>query len=144
MPSEKTMALARAALHALHRTPLRVRAAAVDLRVEVGAESASMTVPREAFELLVEVLGQMANGNAVTLVATHAEVTTRQAAAMLNVSHPFLIGLLDEGKLPFRKVGSHRRVLAADVLAYKRHDDARRRAILDELTREAQELGLGY
>jgi len=144
VPTERATELARDALRTLEANPIRSRAATVHLRAEVGAHSTSMAVPREAFELLVEILGQMANGNAVTLVPTHAEVTTQQAAEMINVSRPFLIGLLDEGKIPFRKVGSHRRVRVADVLAYKRHDDDTRRAALDALTAEGQELGMGY
>ncbi|MBK8695939.1 MAG: helix-turn-helix domain-containing protein [Deltaproteobacteria bacterium] len=143
-PSEKATELARDALRTLQEHPLRSRGAAVTLRAEAGARSATMAVPREAFELLVEILGQMANGQAVTLVPTHAEVTTQQAAEMINVSRPFLIGLLDEGKIPFRKVGSHRRVRVADVLAYKRRDDVARRAALDALTAEGQALGMGY
>ena len=98
----------------------------------------------EAFNLFLEILGQMANGNAVTIVPIHGELTTQQTADLLNVSRPFLVKLLDDGKIPSRKVGAHRRVRAEDVIAYKHADDMRRRAILDELTAEAEKHGLGY
>ena len=114
------------------------------VRQEGGGKEVAVTVPREAFDLFLNVLGQMANGNAVTIVPAHAELTTQQAADLLNVSRPFLIGLLDEGKLPFRLVGSHRRVKTTDLMTYKETDDTRRRGALDQLTRESQKLGLGY
>lgn len=120
-------------------------AAQVVVRVEPeGSPAAAVVLPAQAFELLMRMLAHLANGDAVSIVPIHAEVTTQQAADVLNVSRPYLIKLLDEGKLAHRKVGTHRRVLLRDVFEFKRRDDAERRAILAELTAEAQALGLGY
>ena len=87
----------------------------------------SVTVPREAFELFLEILGQMANGNAVTIVPVHAELTTQQAADMLNVSRPHLIELLEAGKIGFRKVGTHRRIREMPCDNYACDADASRK-----------------
>ena len=115
--------------------PARVRLAD-DLPVN------EVVVPRMAVELLARVLAHLANGQGVSIVPANAELTTQQAADMLNVSRPYLIGLLDAGEVEYRKVGTHRRVLAGSLLEYKRRDDVRRREAADELSVRAQEMGL--
>ncbi|MET8812635.1 helix-turn-helix domain-containing protein [Streptomyces sp. NPDC004549] len=102
----------------------------------------SVQLPREAAEMLATILGHMAAGHAVSIVPDNAELTTQQAADMLNVSRPFLIGLLDAGEIEYRKVGTHRRIKAASLMAYQREDDRRRRTAADELTALNQDMGL--
>lgn len=109
------------------------------IRVIDGRED--ITVPVSALRMLVDILSQMARGNAVTIVPIHAELTTQEAADFLNVSRPFLIGLLEQRKLPFRKVGTHRRVRFDDLLKYQEAATEQRKRTLDELTRLAQESG---
>lgn len=87
---------------------------------------------------------KMAQGNAISLVPRHQEIGTQEAANLLNVSRPFLVGLLEDGKIPFHKVGSHRRVRLMDVLAYQESIDEQRRDALDELTALSQQEGMGY
>lgn len=117
---------------------------AVELEATAGNETLKLRVPFGALELLRDLLHEMGKGNAVTVLPHHAELTTQEAADLLNVSRPFVVKLIDEGKLPARKVGTHRRIRLEDVMDYQRADDEQRRKLADELTREAQEMGLGY
>jgi excisionase family DNA binding protein len=103
-----------------------------------------LSLPPFAARLLLDALTAVAEGHAVTVVPVPAELTTQEAADILNVSRPYLIRLLDERKLPHRRVGNRRKVMLEDVLRYKRRDDRVRQELLDELTREAQAAGLDY
>jgi excisionase family DNA binding protein len=103
-----------------------------------------IVVPNVAISLLLEILTQMAEGNAVTLMPYHAELTTQQAADLVNVSRPFLVKLLESGELAHRMVGKHRRVLLQDVMKYKENIDRARNETLNELVAQAQELNMGY
>jgi excisionase family DNA binding protein len=91
--------------------------------------------------MLAQVLSMLADGQGVQIMPDRAMLTTQQAADALNVSRPYLIGLLDRDKIPYEMVGTHRRIAFADLMAYKRRDDQQRRAALDELTALAEELG---
>ena len=115
----------------------------IQLRVVRDTDAnAAVTLPASAFQLLLRILSELANGNAVTVMPHHAELTTQQAADVLNVSRPYLVKLLEEAKIPFRRVGTHRRVRFDDVIAYKRSIDEARRETLDELAALSQELNL--
>ncbi len=114
------------------------------LKVLEADKEQPLQLPAGAVALLMEVLEAMAAGRGVTLIPENAELTTVQAAEFLNVSRPFLIRLLNENFIPHRKVGKHRRVRMEDVIAYKARIDQVREAVLDQLARDAQELGLGY
>ena len=145
LPSEAATEAARAALPPLaHLADRKVGTARLRIQPEGDPDEATVSLPMEAVALLLDVLGEMAKGNTVTVVPTQAELTTHQAAELLNVSRPFLIRLLEGGKIPHRKVGTHRRVRVGDLLAYKKQDDARRDKVLAELTQQSEDLGLGY
>jgi excisionase family DNA binding protein len=113
------------------------------LRLGDGPEGEKqILIPAAAFAVFAAMLGELARGQTITVAPAHAELTTQQAADLLNVSRPYLIKLLDKQEIPHRRVGNRRKVSFEDLLDYKRRDDERRQAILDELTAEAQDLGL--
>lgn len=101
-------------------------------------------LPTSALRLLVDILTELAGGNAVKVVPVHAELTTQEAADLLNVSRPHLVKLLEDGALPFHKTGTHRRVRFADLMQFKAERDQASEQAMNELARQAQELGMGY
>lgn len=103
-----------------------------------------LIVPVSAIRLLADILNQMAQGNAVSLVPIGHTLTTQQAADLLNVSRPYLVKLLEAGEIGFTKVGRHRRIKYQDLMAFMERIDGTSRQSVDTLTRNAQELGLGY
>ena len=107
-------------------------------------DSEELELSGHVVQLLLNVLSEMSKGNAISIMPIHAELSTQEASNILNVSRPFLIGLLEKGKLPFHKVGTHRRVYAKDVVDYKQQIDADRLSTLEKLTEESQKLGMGY
>jgi excisionase family DNA binding protein len=99
-------------------------------------------LPEPLLQVLVQAARELARGNAVAIVPLSKELTTQEAADILNVSRPYLIKLLEQGDIPFVKTGTHRRVRLSDLLAYKRIRDAERRRGLARLTQMSQEMGL--
>lgn len=107
-----------------------------------GPDGSTTELPVEIYELLVSVVAQLKAGNGVAIVPLHAELTTVEAAELLGVSRPHLIKQLEAGTIAYRRVGSHRRIRLADLLSYRDRRDAEANAALDELTRQAEDLGL--
>ena len=109
----------------------------------VGPNRETIELPESVFYVLERVAEVMARGDSITVVPVGREVTTQQAADLLNVSRQYLVRLLEEKRIPFRKTGKHRRLRIEDVLEFKERRDKDRRAGLRELSRMSQEFG-GY
>ena len=109
----------------------------------MGPKGESIALPASVFYVLERVAEVLARGDSITVVPVGRELTTQQAADLLNVSRQYLVRLLDEGRIPFRKTGKHRRLRIDEVLEYKDRRDKDRRAGLRELSRMTQEFG-GY
>jgi len=141
-PSEDDVRVARRSASLLSR--VEGRSGEVKVTVSAAAGEAEVPIPEIAFRLLELILGAMAQGHAIALSPVDREVSTQKGADLLNVSRPHLIKLLESGRIPFRKVGSHRRVRLADLLEYKARMDAEAERAFAELVQQGQELGMGY
>ncbi len=111
----------------------------MQIPISQNGTSTTIEIPAALAELVIDVLMHVSKGEAVTLVPYGTELTTQEAADLLNVSRPHLIKLIEAGKLPHHLVGRHRRVRASDLMDFKQRRDAGRRDALAEMTRIAQE-----
>jgi excisionase family DNA binding protein len=121
----------------------RARAGAASRPRLVGPNHEEIALPETVYHLLKQLVEILARGDAITLVPVGKKLTTQQAADLLNVSRQYLVRLLENGEIPFERVGKHRRVKIEDALAYKQQRDATRRGKLAELTRLSEDAG-GY
>ena len=117
---------------------------ATGIRIQIQDSSKPIEVPSKALKLLYTILEHMSDGKSVSVMPTESELSTQQAADLLNVSRPHLIKLLENEIIPYRMVGKHRRVFLKDILLYQKIQDKERSNQLDYLTAQAQELNLGY
>lgn len=114
------------------------------VKIKVQETGEFMEVPKKAVELLFFILQNMSEGKSISLIPSDSEVSTQQAADMLHVSRPHLVKLLETGNIPFKKIGSHRRILLQDLIAYEMKLANEREKQLDFLANQAQNLNLGY
>lgn len=113
-------------------------------RARVSLDGHDLILPRSAVALLRDILAELAKGNGVNIVPVHAELTTQEAANLLNVSRPHVIKLLEAGEIPYTLVGTHRRIALPALMEYKARREAQSEAALAELARQAQQEDMGY
>jgi excisionase family DNA binding protein len=142
LPNAEEIAVAKASSRTLSKYAQADRVH-MSLRGSNG-ETDELVLPGDVLQILLDVLSEMSKGNAISLIPHHQEISTQEAANLLNVSRPYLVQLLESGKLAFRKVGSHRRVRLTDLLDYKAQIDKERTQALDELAALSQEEDMGY
>lgn len=121
-----------------------VNIAILEEGVERLEDSPILKLPPKVLRLFADMLGSLAQGHAVAIMPKEMYVSTQEAAMFLNVSRPHLVKMLDEGKLPYHKVGTHRRIKFEDVVAYKEERRKISQTALQELADQAQELDMGY
>lgn len=141
--SETETAMVRAAERLIMASLDHSRAAIITIESDDGS-TPSVKVPPQVLRVLGQALGHMARNEPVTLMPEKQEFSTVEAANFLNVSRPFVIKEIEAGRLPHRMVGTHRRILFADLLAYAARMRAQQQAALDRMAENARELGLEY
>lgn len=114
------------------------------VNISIQESGELFTIPGKALEFLAHILSIMAEGKAISLIPSESEVSTQQAADMLNVSRPHIVKLLEQGVIPFKKAGSHRRILLEDLMKYAGQQKAITKRNLKMLAEQAQNLSLGY
>ena len=143
-PTRKEQRIAQENVKILGQIAGKHKTSSKAIEIEVSGEKEHVKIPVSAFKFLNTILEHMAQGKAISIIPSDAEVTTQQAAEMLNVSRPHVVKLLEEGELPFHKVGTHRRIKLKDLEKYRAKMEKEREEALTELAKQAQELDMGY
>lgn len=143
-PSRRDQKLAKETSGKINDIAQKHKGGSGSVLIQFYGESTPIEIPLSAFQSLSEILDHIAKGEAVSIFHSDAEFTTQQAAEILNVSRPFVVKLLEQGAMPFIRVGKHRRVKRSDLEDYKKKLVKSRRKHLGELTKQAQELDMGY
>ncbi len=144
IPSSEDQQLATNNVHVVAELAEKYEDKLRPVKISFPDEQVDIRVPVSVLSLLQDLFFHMSKGHAVTLVPSDTQVSTQRAADLLNISRPFLIKLLERGEIPFVKVGTHRRIHLSDLNQYRNHMESQRRAALDELATQAQELKMGY
>ncbi len=143
--SRKDQQIATKSVFRLTRTAAAISKNKPDVvKIKIQESGEFVTVPRKALDLLFKILSNMADGKSISLVPSDSEISTQQAADMLNVSRPHIVKLLEQGAIPYKKTGSHRRILLENLLKYDEKLNEQRNSSLKLLAKQAQELRLGY
>ncbi len=142
MPTEKEIDLAKASSRTLSQYSFKDE---VHFSIESGTGKPDrFSLTGHTLRLFLDSLAEISRGNAVSIEPHHQELSTQEAAEILNVSRPFFVKLLKDNEIPYKRVGSHRRIYLRDILTYKQDMDRRRLAVLNELTQHSQQNKMGY
>lgn len=145
IPSKEDTKLAKVAVTTLTQmSNRRGSKTKSELLFHIAKKEQRAALPQGVLELVIFLLNEAALGHSVTLIPSHKDLTTQEAAELLNVSRPFVVKLLEEGKIPFRKIGAHRRIRFIDLMTYKQKSEMEQNKAFNELAKLSQELKLGY
>lgn len=144
LPTAEEQQVAKKGKETLERITGNNRRPSEPIEIGVEGEAEHLTLPASAFKFLTTILDLMAQGKAISIIPSDTEVTTQQAADMLNVSRPYVVKLIEQGEISHHMVGTHRRIKLEDLEAYKSKMEKKRSMALEELTKQSQELGLDY
>ena len=136
--------LASKSLNQIKDSLSRTKANRRKIQLTIQESKEVIEIPIEALSFLKDVLAIMAEGNDLMIIESDSEMSTQDAANILNISRPYLVKLLESGQIPFKKTGTHRRVLVKDIIEFKSQLKKDRRKSLNLLAKQAQALNLGY
>lgn len=137
--------IAQSSISKLNETSQRViNSASSSVKIKIDDGKGYLNIPKKALSLLFDILNNMAEGKSITLIPSNTELTTQQAADMLNVSRPHLVKILEAGEIQFKKAGTHRRIELKNLIEYDSKIKQNRKEKLNFLVKQAQELKLGY